>query len=219
MTLIGGKQIRGKWAIFTDDWLTVWQKLISAVNYYRPKIREVNGGNVHLIIASCWSTKDIDYFINQIEHNLPSGEIYDACDLQEFLQDILYNATKDLKDIKESVECSLLILETNTNTLWATEEYSIFRVNPNTEIIFWSAEQGYHSLRERYPDRDFFYWFCEAVDSDEYCKSPVYVYHDNNITSILDLNLYEDKNDDNPGQDWNYWMTYGFTGWEAEVLW
>lgn len=216
MTLIGGKQIRDKWAIFADDWLTVWQKLMSAVSYYRPKIREINWGNVHLIIASCWSTKDIDYFINQIEHNLPSWEIYDTCDLQELLQTILYDATKDLKEIKESVECSLLILETNTNTLWATEEYSIFRVNPGTEIIFWSAEQGYHSLRERYPDGDFFYRFTDAVDSDEYCKLPVYVYYDNGISPLTDLNLYEEKDE---GENRNHRMTYGFTGWETEVLW
>lgn len=233
MTLIWAKQIvykdKPSWALFTDDGLTAGQKRISACGQYRPKLREINWGNVHLIIASCWNTKDIDYTINAIEANLPSDAVYDVSDLQACLQQVIYDSVKEIKELKESdVQVSLLILETKTNTLWATEEYSLFRVNGNVEIVFGSAEQAYHNIHKWFGD--FYSSFQKAIESDEYCEKPIWVYYLWEVLPMADYQVVNPEEnilqltnlpDDEctPREDRDYWMTYGFSWGEAEVLW
>lgn len=177
MTLIGGTQINWKRTLFTDDCLTVGEAKISSSEKYRPKLREVYWKNCHLIIASCWSTKDIDFTINMIEAEVNCHKAKDTLGLQFQIQTVLLNSMKALKEIRDDPQFSFLILETTTNTLWATEEYSMFQVGDDVDIVFGSAEQNFHQISHK----GFLEAFIQAVEVNEYCDFPVYVYRDNNL--------------------------------------
>ncbi len=229
MTLIGGEKINWKWALFTDDCLTVWEAKISSSERYRPKLREMWWKNCHLIVASCWSTKDVDFVLNMLEAEIDSHWAKDTLGLQYQIQTVLMSSMKALKEIKEDPQYSFLILETTTDTLWATEEYSMFRVKDEVEIVFGSAEQNFHQLNYKWFERA----FIEAVEANEYCSVPIYIYRDEKMYSyewyewedmLIDFLYSLDKEDDinesgASGQISNLWSRGWLSSQETTKLW
>lgn len=175
MTLIWAKKIEWKRALFTDDAVTVWQKRISAAYNYRPKLREIQWDNYHLIIASCWSVKDIDLTINIIESKLATEELITTIWLSCAIQAALIEAMKTIKELWWDAQVQLLILETITDTLYASEEFALFEPTEQADLVFGSAEWAFHNLSEY---KWFFDSFHTAILSDEYCAMPIYVYRD-----------------------------------------
>lgn len=230
MTLIGGTKINWKWALFTDDCLTVWEAKISASEKYRPKLREIKWKNCDLIVASCWSTKDVDFVLNMLEAELILHKAKDTLGLQLQIQTVLLSSMKALKDIKEDPQYSFLILETTTDTLRASEEYSLFRVGDDVEIVFGSGEQSYHQLSYKW----FIRAYIGAVEANEYCNLPIYIYRDGQMYSyegyewedmLVDFLNSLDKEDDNinewgaSGQISNLWSRGWLSSQEATKLW
>lgn len=117
---------------------------------------------------------DIDFALNMLEASVCTHKAKDTLDLQYQIQNVLMESMKALKDIKEEPEFSFLILETTTNTLWATDKYSMFQVDDNTEIVIGSGEQNFYKLKYK----RFIPAFMGAVDANEYCQFPVYTYRD-----------------------------------------
>lgn len=229
MTIIGGTMINKKWTLFTDDALTVWPAMISASEKYRPKLREINWKNCHLVVASCWNTKDVDFTLNLLEAEVNLHKAKDTLGLQFQIQTVLMNSMKALKEIKEDPQFSFLILEVGSNTLWATEEYSLFNVGDDVEIVFGSGEQNYHQLS--------YNWFIEAyvgaVEANEYCNMPIYIYRDGRMYSyewyewaeVLRDFLYSLDREDDTDEWWasgeisNLWSRGWINSSKASELW
>ena len=176
MTLIGAKQINKKWTLFTDDCVTIWQSQVSAARQYRPKLREMSGKNCNLVIASCWWTREVDLILNLLQAKLETNKIKDTIWLWYVIQTTLVEAFKMLNEIAKDPSVGLLILETNSNTLWHTDDYSMFQPQDNAEIVAWSWEQWFmKALKIRWGFCDS---FIDAVVTDEYCQYPIYAYRD-----------------------------------------
>lgn len=229
MTLIGGTKIGWKWTLLTDDCLTVWEAKISASEKYRPKLREIDWKNCHLIVASCGSTKDVDFVLNMLEAEVDVHKAKDTLGLQYQIQTVLMNSMKALKEIKEDPQFSFLVLETITDTLRATEEYSMFRVWDEVEIVYGSGEQSFHQLSYKW----FIRAYVEAVEANEYCNLPIYIYRDGQMYSyegyewedmLVDfLNSFEEE--DAPIEWWasgqisNLWSRGWLSSQETAKLW
>ena len=175
MTLIWAKQFKIKWALFTDDCVTIGQSQVSAARQYRPKLREISWKNYDLIIASCWWTREVDLILNLLQAKLEINKVKDTMDLEYVIQTTLVEAWKTLKDLTNEPSAWLLILETKTNTLWHTDDYSMFQPQDDAEIVAWSWEQAFIKSAQ-------WHHFCDAfkaaVETDEYCEYPIYVYKD-----------------------------------------
>ena len=140
MTIIAAKQFDDKWTLFTDDCVTMWQAQVSAAKKYRPKMREIFWKKYHLIVASCWGTREIDVVLNLLEAKLEISKVKDTIGLWYIIQTALIEAFKTLNEIAKDPAVWLLILETDSNTLWHSDDYSMFQVNDDTEIVAWSWE-------------------------------------------------------------------------------
>lgn len=186
MTIIAAKQYwkpweEKKWTLFTDDCITIGQSQVSAAKKYRPKLREINWKNYNLIIASCWGTREIDFILNLLEAKLEIEKTKDTIGLGYIIQTTLVEARKTLWEISKDPSVWLLILETNTNTLWHTDDFSMFRVPDEWEIVAGSWEQAFLSA-SRY--EGFLESLRSAVKTDEYCEFPIYAYRDWEIHSF-----------------------------------
>lgn len=180
MTIIAAKQFwrpweDKKWTLFTDDCVTMWQAQVSAARKYRPKLREIVWKNCRLVIASCWWTREIDVVLNLLQAKLDIERVKDTIWLTYLIQTVLIEAFKTLWEIGKDISVWLLILQPETNTLWHVDDYSVFQVNDEVEIVAGSAEQAYFSL-EKY--NGFLWALRKAVESDEYCEFPLYAYRD-----------------------------------------
>lgn len=176
MTLIWAKQIQKKWTLFTDDCVTIWQSQVSAARQYRPKLREISWKNYDLIIASCWWTREVDLILNLLQAKLETNKVKDTIWLWYLIQTTLIEAFKTLNEIAKEPSVWLLILEVNSNTLWHTDDYSMFQPQDCAEIVAGSAEQWFikaHQIRWGFCDS-----FIDAITTDEYCKFPIYAYRD-----------------------------------------
>ena len=186
MTIIAAKQFwkpeeGKKWALFTDDCVTIWQAQVSAARKYRPKLREISWKNYDLIIASCWWTREIDLLLNLLEAKLEITKVKNTFDLGVVIQTTLIEARRTLWDIAKDPSIWLLILEVNSNTLWHTDDYSMFRVPDEWEIVAGSWEQAFLSA-SKYED---FLWALRlSVKTDEYCEFPIYAYRDGEMFSF-----------------------------------
>lgn len=175
MTIIAARQFREKWTLFTDDCVTIWQAQVSAAKQYRPKLRELVWKNCKLVVASCWWTREIDVVLNLLQAKLDIAKVKDTIELTYLIQSVLIEAFKTLWEIGKDPSVWLLILEPETNTLWHTDDYSVFQVNEPVEIVAGSGEQAYFSLKKY----EWFLWALRwAVKSDEYCEFPIYAYRD-----------------------------------------
>ena len=180
MTIIAAKQFwkpeeEKKWVLFTDDCITVWQSQVSAARKYRPKLREIIWKNYDLIIASCWWTREIDLILNLLEAKLEITKVKNTMDLGVVIQTTLIEARRTLWDVGKDPSVWLLILEVNSNTLWHTDDYSMFRVPDEWEIVAGSWEQAFFSANKY----EGFLWSLRlAVKTDEYCEFPIYAYRD-----------------------------------------
>lgn len=175
MTLIWAKQFNKKWALLTDDCVTIWQSQVSAAKQYRPKLREISWKNYDLIIASCWWTREVDLILNLLQAKLEINKVKDTIDLEYVIQTTLVEAWKTLKELANDPSVWLLILETKTNTLWHTDDYSMFQPQDGAEIVAWSWEQAFIKAAGY---RNFCDAFKMAVETDEYCEYPIYAYRD-----------------------------------------
>jgi len=183
MTIIAAKQIQNKWALFTDDCVTMWQSQVSAARKYRPKLREIDWKNYDLVIASCWWTREIDLFLNLLEAKLEITKVKTTMDLGVAIQTTLIETRKTLLELTKDPSIWLLILEVNTNTLWHTDDYSMFRVSDEWEIVAGSWEQAFLSSNKH---RDFLESLKLAVLTDEYCEFPIYAYRDGDMYEFYD---------------------------------
>ena len=180
MTIIAAKQFwkaweGKKWTLFTDDCVTMWQAQVSAAKRYRPKLREVTWKDCNLVVASCWGTREIDVVLNLLQAKLEISKVKDTIGLGYVIQTVLIEARKVLQEVAKDPSVGLLILETNTNTLRHTDDYSVFQPQDEAEIVAWSWEQSFFSLLKY----DSFLWALrEAVKADEYCEFPIYAYRD-----------------------------------------
>ena len=176
MTIIAAKQFRKwKWALFTDDCVTMWQAQVSAAKRYRPKLREITWKNYNLVIASCWGTREVDVVLNLLQAKLEISKVKDTIWLGYAIQTTLIEARKVLSEIAKDPSVGLLILETTSNTLWHTDDYSMFQLQDGAEIVAWSWEQAFFSLLKY----ESFLWALRwAVKADEYCEFPIYAYID-----------------------------------------
>lgn len=180
MTIIAAKQFWKiwdwkKWTLFTDDCITVWQSQVSAARKYRPKLREISWKNYDLIIASCGGTREIDLILNLLEAKLEITKVKNTMDLGIVIQTVLIEAWRTLWDIAKDPSVWLLILEVNSNTLWHTDDYSMFKVQDEWEIVAGSWEQAFFSASKY----ESFLWALRlAVKTDEYCEFPIYAYRD-----------------------------------------
>ena len=179
MTLIWAKQFNKKWTLFTDDCVTMGQSQVSAAKQYRPKLREISWKNYDLVIASCWGTREVDLMLNLLQAKLEINKVKDTMDLEYVIQTTLVEGRKTLKELTNDPSIWLLILETktntNTNTLWHTDDYSMFAPQDDAEIVAWSWEQAFLKAVSY---RNFCDAFKMAVETDEYCEYPIYVYRD-----------------------------------------
>lgn len=207
MSLIGATKIKWHWALVTDDAVTIWQKTFSCARRWRPKLRSIQGKNVKLYIASCWTTKDIDYIINMLEKEIHNFEPTDTRELWERIQEMLFRWYRDLRDIKEEPNFAFLILEPSTETLWASEEYSCFIPKDEAEIAMGSAEQTYHQLKDR--GEGFAKVFQLAALSNEFCLPPFtciwdeHLYREDNLLDIMDkISYYPDLITNQPDNGW-----------------
>lgn len=186
MTIIAAKQFWKiwdwkKWTLFTDDCITVWQAQVSAARKYRPKLREISWKNYDLIIASCWWTREIDLILNLLEAKLEITKVKNTMDLGIVIQTVLIEAWRTLWDIAKDPSVWLLILEVNSNTLWHTDDYSMFKVQDEWEIVAGSWEQAFFSASKY----ESFLWALRlAVKTDEYCEFPIYAYRDGEMFSF-----------------------------------
>lgn len=185
MTIIAAKQIKNKWTLFTDDCVTIWQAQVSAAKKYRPKLRAINWKNCDLIIASCWATKDVDLVLNLIEAKLEIAKVKTTMDLGIAIQTVLIEAFKTLWELCKDPSVWLLILETNTNTLRHADDYSIFQLQDDAEIVAGSWEQAFLSAGKY---ENFLWALRLAVMSDEYCDFPIYAYRDWQMFSFYSYN-------------------------------
>lgn len=180
MTIIAAKQFwkpkeEKKWALFTDDCITVWQAQVSAARKYRPKLREINWKNCDLVIASCGGTREIDLTLNLLEAKLEITKVKNTLDLGVVIQTVLVDARRTVSELSKDPAVWLLILETNTNTLWHVDDYSLFQVPDEWEIVAGSWEQAFFSANKY----ESFLWSLRlAVKTDEYCEFPIYAYRD-----------------------------------------
>ena len=175
MTLIWATKVKGKWALLADEAITVEQVMSSAKNGYRPKLREIVGKNVTLIAAACWTIKDIDYVLNIVENRLANKKIKTKNELRFFLQEVISNAYRELKELTNDPQSAFIFLEPKTDTLFMADEYSIAEPLEGARVAFGSASPSFYKLLNRW---DFFQAFCRAVDGDEYCNFPVTSYRD-----------------------------------------
>lgn len=186
MTIIAAKQFwktneDKKWTLFTDDCITVGQSQVSAARKYRPKLREISWKNYDLIIASCWWTREIDLLLNLLEAKLEITKVKNTMDLGIVIQTVLIEAWRTLWDIAKDPSVWLLILEVNSNTLWHTDDYSMFKVQDEWEIVAGSWEQAFFSASKY----ESFLWALRlAVKTDEYCEFPIYAYRDGEMFSF-----------------------------------
>lgn len=186
MTIIAAKQFWKiwdwkKWTLFTDDCITVWQSQVSAARKYRPKLREISWKNYDLIIASCGGTREIDLILNLLEAKLEITKVKNTMDLGIVIQTVLIEAWRTLWDIAKDPSVWLLILEVNSNTLWHTDDYSMFKVQDEWEIVAGSWEQSFFSASKY----ESFLWALRlAVKTDEYCEFPIYAYRDGEMFSF-----------------------------------
>lgn len=178
MTLIWATKVKNKWTLVADDAVTIGQVMSSARDWYRPKIREIAGKNVTLIAAGCGTIKDIDYVLNIVENRLANKKFKTTNELKFFLQEILADAHKELKELTSDPQAAFVFLEPKTDTLWIADEYSIIEPKDWASIAFGSADQNFYKLRKRW---DFFNAFCRAVEADEYCNFPLISYRDGKI--------------------------------------
>lgn len=180
MTIIAAKQFwkseeDKKWTLFTDDCITVWQSQVSAARKYRPKLREISWKNYDLVIASCGGTREIDLILNLLEAKLEIEKVKNTLDLGIVIQTVLIEGRKTLSELSKDPSVWLLILEVNSNTLWHTDDYSMFRVQDEWEIVAGSWEQAFFSANKY----EGFLWSLRlAVETDEYCEFPLYAYRD-----------------------------------------
>ena len=189
MTIIAAKQFEDKWTLFTDDCVTMWQIQVSAAKKYRPKMREIFWKKYHLIVASCWGTREIDVVLNLLEAKLEISKVKDTIGLWYVIQDVLIEAFKALNEIAKDPAVWLLILEVNSNTLWHTDDYSVFRVNDDSEIVAWSWESVFLSMNKY---ENFLGSLKTAVKADEFCEFPIYAYRDGEMFSFYPYqNEYE----------------------------
>ena len=80
-------------------------------------------------------------------------------------------------------------METNSNTLWHTDDYSVFQPQEWAEIVAGRWEQAFFSAI-RYKN---FLWALKlAVMTDEYCEFPIYAYRDEEMFSFYP---YQDENE------------------------
>jgi len=178
MTLIWATKVRDRWTLVVDDAVTIGQVMSSAKDWYRPKIREIVGKNVTLIAAGCGTIKDIDYVLNIVENRLANKKFKTTNELKFFLQEVLADAHKELKELTSDPQAAFVFLEPKTDTLWIADEYSITEPKDWASIAFGSADQNFYKLRKRW---DFFQAFCRAVESDEFCNFPLISYRDGKI--------------------------------------
>ena len=178
MTLIWATKVQDKWILIADDAVTIGQVMSSARDWYRPKIREIVGKNVTLIAAGCGTIKDIDYVLNIVENKLANKKFKTTNELKFFLQDVLADTHKELKELTSDPQAAFVFLEPKTDTLWIADEYSIIEPKDYASIAFGSADQTFYKLRWRW---DFFQAFCRAVEADEYCNFPLVSYRDGEI--------------------------------------
>ena len=175
MTLIGATKVKDKWALVVDDAVTIGQVMSSAKEGYRPKLREIIGKNVTLMAAGCGTIKDIDFVLNIVENRLANKKFKTTNELKFFLQEVLTEAHKELKELTSDPQAAFVFLEPSTDTLWIADEYSITEPKDYASIAFGSADQNFYKLRQR---QDFFTAFCRAVEADEYCCFPLTSYRD-----------------------------------------
>ena len=177
MTIIWAKQFwkDNKWTLFTDDCVTMWQVQVSAAKKYRPKMREILWKNYHLVIASCWGTREIDLTLNLLEAKLEISKVKDTIGLWYVIQTALIEAFRTLNEIAKDPAVWLLILEVDSNTLRHTDDYSSFQVNDDSEIVAWSGESVFFSMNKY---ENFLGSLKAAIKADEFCEFPIYAYRD-----------------------------------------
>ena len=149
MTIIAAKQFDNKWALFTDDCVTMGQSQVSAARKYRPKLREISWKNYNLVIASCGGTREIDMVLNLLEAKLEISKIKDTIGLWYVIQTVLIEAFKTLNELAKDPAVWLLILETNSDILWHTDDYSMFQVGDATEIVAGSGGDSKWRITEQ----------------------------------------------------------------------
>lgn len=101
---------------------------------------------MELIVASCGTTKDIDFVLNVLEAKLLTKKVKDTLALGILIQDVLLECMKSLKEVASEPQFGFLILHPETNCLWATDDYSMFLVQDYTQIVLGSGEHEFHNL-------------------------------------------------------------------------
>lgn len=196
MTLIWAKKINKKWTLLVDNAVTLWQIVDNCQYSYRPKLREIKGKNVSLVIASWGVIRDIDYMLNILEHDIRGRKFKDTLELKIFIQEVLSTAYKELKILTNDPAAFFLILETNTDTLWIYDSYSIIEPIEEAETVMGSGDQAFYKSKHR---KNFFQAFCNAVECDEYCDYPIISYRDG------ELNIWYGRADTDIDRFYNLW--------------
>ena len=70
MTLIWATKVQNKWTLLADSGVTTGQLLVDATTTYRPKIREIEGENIKLVVAAAGVIRDVDFALNVLENRL-----------------------------------------------------------------------------------------------------------------------------------------------------
>lgn len=196
MTLIWAKKINKKWTLLADNAVTLWQIVTDCSYSYRPKLREIEGKNVSLVIASWGTLKDVDYMLNILERDINGRKFKDTLELKIFIQEVFAMAYKELKMLTDDPTAFFLILETNTDTLWICDGYSVTEPIEEAEIVMGSGDASFYKSKNR---KNFFQAFCNAIECDEYCEYPITTYRD------WELQLWYGRNDTDSDRFYSLW--------------
>lgn len=180
MTLIWATKVQNKWTLLADSGVTTGQLVIDATKTYRPKIREIEWGNIKLIVAAAGVIRDVDFALNVLENKLEKKKFKSTKELKYFLQETLADVYKELKTLNNDPEMMFIFLEPKTDTLWVTEWYGLTEPKDCANIVLGSGDtKFYKALRYN----DMFIAFNHAVECDEYCDYPIITYRDWKVDS------------------------------------
>lgn len=173
MTLIWATKVQNKWTLLADSGVTTGQLLIDATTTYRPKIREIVGDHITLVVACAWVIRDVDFALNVLENKLEKKKLKSTKELKMFLQDTLADVYRELKSLKEDPEMMFIFLEPKTDTLFVMEWYGITEPKDCANIALGSGDTRFYKSSRH---NDVFTAFKHAIECDEYCEFPIISY-------------------------------------------
>lgn len=180
MTLIWATKIKEKWTLLADSGVTTGQLLLDATTTYRPKIREIEGNNIKLIVASAGVIRDVDFALNIVEDRLEKKKFKNTKELKMFLQETLADIYRELKTLNNDPEMMFIFLEPKTDTLRVTEWYGLTEPKDCAHIVLGSGDTKFYKSSKM---NQFFDAFKHAVECDEYCEFPIVSYRDWKVDS------------------------------------